>query len=234
MPTECLLGLELTCRNGRRCKRQGSEKRGRLHFFYHSPSSELPVRDVKGEQGAGQKTEPYIEKDAENYYVCCYQNNIRAFLRSTEERYLFLCTTCMNEELAGQYDKRFIVGYIEKGKCIRRTKNRVAVQGPTKLCSFRDAYPLANLRRERNFRHAWSFLPPARSARALRRSSAQPPTRGGARRAELPAWCSRFPARFPGAVTAARKPARSWCNRDHSHFASRAQRGPARRRAPLR
>lgn len=153
MPTECLLGLELTCRNGRRCKRQGSEKRGRLHFFYHSPSSELPVRDVKGEQGAGQKTEPYIEKDAENYYVCCYQNNIRAFLRSTEERYLFLCTTCMNEELAGQYDKRFIVGYIEKGKCIRRTKNRVAVQGPTKLCSFRDAYPLANLRRERNFRH---------------------------------------------------------------------------------
>ena len=154
MPTECLLGLELACRKGRRCKRQGSEKRGRLHFFYHSPSSELPVRDVKGEQGAGQKTEPYIEKDAENYYVCCYQNNIRAFLRSTEERYLFLCTTCMNEELAGQYDKRFIVGYIEKGKCIRRAEDRVATQGPAKLYSFKDAFPLAQLR---HLRHVKNF-----------------------------------------------------------------------------
>ena len=36
------------------------EERGRLHFFYHSPSSQLPIRDVLGEQGHNKKTEPHI------------------------------------------------------------------------------------------------------------------------------------------------------------------------------
>ena len=156
MPTKCLLGLELACRNGRRCKRQGSERTGRLHFFYHSPSSTLPVRDVKGEQGR-LKFEPHIERNAENYCVRCYQDNIRAFLRSAE-KYLFLCTTCKSKVLAVRKDKlfgkRFIVGYIEKGKCIRRAEDRVATQGPAKLYSFKDAFPLAQLR---HLRHVKNF-----------------------------------------------------------------------------
>lgn len=170
MATECLLGLELACRNGRTCKRQGSEKSGRLHFFYHSPSSTLPVRDVKGEQTGKTKFEPHIEKNAENYCVRCYQDNIRAFLRSAE-KYLFLCTTCKSKKLPRQHDKKFIVGYIVKAKCIRRPrqrgKERVAAQGATRLYSFRDAYPLGRLRRERNFRHMRKKLSTAETGRLL-------------------------------------------------------------------
>jgi len=156
MPTKCLLGLELACRNGRRCKRQGSERTGRLHFFYHSPSSTLPVRDVKGEQGR-LKFEPHIERNAENYCVRCYQDSIRVFLRS-DEKYLFLLTTCKSRKLRkakGKYfDKKFIVGYIEKAKCLRRAGDRVAAQGCTKLYSFQDAFPLAKLR---HLRHVKNF-----------------------------------------------------------------------------
>jgi hypothetical protein len=170
MPTECLLGLELTCRNGRRCKRQGSEKSGRLHFFYHSPSSTFPVRDVKGEQTGRLKFEPHIERNAENYCVRCYQDNIRAFLRRAE-KYLFLCTTCKSKKLPRQHDKKFIVGYIVKAKCMRRPrqrgKERVAAQGPTKLYSFKDAYPLARLRRERNLRHMKRLLNRDETAKVL-------------------------------------------------------------------
>lgn len=150
----CLLDPEIACWKGRRCKRRGSERIGRLQFFYHSPSSDLPVRDMEGKQVGVRKYEPHIEKNAENYCVCCYQRtNIRPFLRRTEERYLFLCTTCKSKDLPGHYDKMFIVGYIKKARCIRRANDRVAVQGPTKLYSFRHAYPLARLRRERNFRY---------------------------------------------------------------------------------
>jgi hypothetical protein len=47
------------------------DETGRLHYFYHSPSSDLPIRDVLGEQGAGRKTEPHLERNAENYCCCC-------------------------------------------------------------------------------------------------------------------------------------------------------------------
>ena len=60
------------------------EETGRLHFFYHSPSSQLPVRDVLDEQKHGYKTEPYIEKCAENYCLECYQDNIRGFCRAVK------------------------------------------------------------------------------------------------------------------------------------------------------
>jgi hypothetical protein len=171
MRLNCLLGNESrSCWANKKCTMRGAEETGRLHFFYHSPSSTFPVRDVEGKQGAGQKTEPYIEKDAENYCVRCYQGNIRAFLRSAE-KYLFLRTTCKSEDLPRQYDKKFIVGYIVKAKCIRRPrqqgKERVAAQGATRLYSFRDAYPLGRLRRERNFRHMRKELNTAQTGRVL-------------------------------------------------------------------
>ncbi|MGD0921406.1 MAG: hypothetical protein ABSA70_06515 [Terriglobia bacterium] len=115
------------------------------------------MRDVKGEQTGKLKFEPHIERNAENYCVRCYQDNIRAFLRSAE-KYLFLCTTCKSKVLAERKDKlfgkRFIVGYIEKGKCIRWAEDRVATQGPAKLYSFKDAFPLAQLR---HLRHVKNF-----------------------------------------------------------------------------
>lgn len=125
------------------------KEKGRLQFFFHSPTSELPVRDVVGRG----KTEPHLEKEAENYCSRCYQrNNIVPFLRR-DEKYLFLFTTCRNEKMSNKYrDKRFIVGFIEKKKGLRRRTHRGeswwAVQGPTKLFEFRDAYPLDKLTRK--------------------------------------------------------------------------------------
>ncbi len=121
---------------------------GRLQFFFHSPRSRFPIRDLTNEQGRGYKTEPHIEKCAENYHSECYQkNNIIPFL-SSEERYLFLFTTCKNQELEKYYNKRFIIGYIVKEKAIPRRDIKgmhYAVQGETKLFSFSDAYPLVKL-----------------------------------------------------------------------------------------
>jgi len=116
------------------------KKKGRLQFFFHAPSSKWPVRDVLGKD----KTEPYLEKSAENYCTTCYQPNIVGFLKRSE-KYLFLFTTCLKRGLP-QDGKRFIVGYIAKKKAIlRRNKKKEswwAVQGPTKMFSFDDAYPL--------------------------------------------------------------------------------------------
>ncbi len=119
------------------------EEKGRVQYFFHSPSSELPVRDILNEQKQGHKTEPHIEIGAENYICCCYQkNNIVPFLKS-REKYLFLFTTCKKRELEGYYDKRFIVGYITKTKQIFiDCDSHYAVRGETRLFSFEDAYPL--------------------------------------------------------------------------------------------
>ena len=117
------------------------EEKGRLQFFYHSPSSELPVRDVLNEQGRDHKTEPHIEIGAENFINPCYQkNNIVPFLKS-REKYLFLFTTCKSEKLKDYLNRRFIVGYIIKQKIIN-CGDHYAVQGKTKLYTFEDAYPL--------------------------------------------------------------------------------------------
>lgn len=124
------------------------KKKGRLQLFYHSPTSELPVRDIEGKD----KTEPHLEKRAENYCRRCYQPNIVGFLKR-KEKYLFLFTTCRNSKMPEHYGKRFIVGYIVKKKPILRTKNKKeswwAVQGPTKIFSFEDAYPLKRLTSKR-------------------------------------------------------------------------------------
>jgi hypothetical protein len=116
------------------------EEKGRLHFFYHSPSSELPVRDILNKQNEGHKTEPYIEKNAENYCCECNQANIRGFLKGGE-KYLFLFTTCRNEQ-SKHLGKVYIVGYIEKQRYELRPGGFYAAIGPLKLFSFDDAYYL--------------------------------------------------------------------------------------------
>jgi hypothetical protein len=98
---------------------------------------------VTGEQGADQKLEPHLEEQAENYCAPCYQeNNIVPFLES-DERYLFLFTTCRNgdPERDGQ---RYIVGYLDKERAIDRS-GHFAVQGDISLYSFDEAYPLGEL-----------------------------------------------------------------------------------------
>jgi hypothetical protein len=110
------------------------------------------------EQGQGQKSEPYIEKNAENYCVPCYQkNNIVPFLKSTE-KYLFLFTTCKSRcpEMARFFGRRFIVGYIIKQRCLERYHQgelHYAVQGKTKLVAFREAFDLKNLDSRPRHRH---------------------------------------------------------------------------------
>ena len=52
------------------------EETGRLHFFYHSRDSLLPVRDVLSQHRMGFKKEPYLERSAENYCVPCLQNTL--------------------------------------------------------------------------------------------------------------------------------------------------------------
>lgn len=140
------------------------DKTGRLHYFYHSPSSPLPIRDVLGEQGAGQKTEPYLERNAENYCRCCWQRNIVAFLESSG-KYLFLFTKCARKE-SKHKDKRYIVGYIRKERCIDRG-GFWAVAGKTKVYSFDDAFPLRRLSPATNARHVRRVLTKRQTARVL-------------------------------------------------------------------
>jgi hypothetical protein len=106
---------------------------GRLQFFFHCPDSSLPIRDVRPVKNR-RKKEPHIEKNAENYCVKCYQNNIIGFLRS-REKYLFLFTQCVSREpaLRKLHGKRFIVGYPQGEmvaprralRCPRSDKNRI-------------------------------------------------------------------------------------------------------------
>ena len=125
------------------------DETGRLHFFYHSRDSDLPVRDVLGRHGKGRKKEPYLEKSAENYCLPCLQNNIRGFLKSNE-KYLFLLTRrsdCRDDK------RRYVVGYLTKRRGLRRAhlndkghiEHHWAVQGPIILVSFDDAFPLMRL-----------------------------------------------------------------------------------------
>lgn len=121
---------------------------GRGQYFYHSPLSDYPIRDVTNKQGYGYKMEPHIEKGAENYYDKCLQSkNIFPFAKG-DERYLFLFTNC---KMRGKhYRERLIIGYIIKQRAFWRPNRcdegfHVAVQGDTRLYSFDDALPLAVL-----------------------------------------------------------------------------------------
>lgn len=126
------------------------DETGRLHYFYHSPSSVFPVRDVLNEQGEGYKTEPYLEKQAENYCNSCMQSNIKSFLQS-RERYLFLVTKCKNKKLSRHFRKLYVVGWLIKQKYEFRPGGFYAVSGRTKLYRFDDAYELPPP--PDNFRH---------------------------------------------------------------------------------
>ncbi len=119
----------------------GTKETGRLQFFFHCPDSELPIRDILDRQHHGCKTEPHIEKCAENYCSTCDPLNIVGFLKS-EEKYLCLFTTCQNPQ---RKNRRLVVGYIEKQSAFlhrRHGESWWSVQGPTKLVSFDDAYVL--------------------------------------------------------------------------------------------
>jgi hypothetical protein len=126
------------------------KEKGRIQYFYHSPSSKLPVRDALGEQGEGFKTEPHIEIEAENYLSDCRQTNIVAHLNREEEKYLFLVTTCRNKEEKGKkyYEKPFVVGYIVKEKRLQleeEGQKRMASRGRTFIFPFSEGIPFFEL-----------------------------------------------------------------------------------------
>lgn len=141
------------------------EEKGRLHFFYHSPSSKLPVRDVLNKQKHGHKTEPYIEKCAENYCGECNQANIRGFLKSNE-KYLFLFATCRCKG-SKHLGKVCIVGYIEKKRHELRPGGFYAAIGPLKMFSFKDAWPLGESRYDNNPRQMQKKLSPGKTQQIL-------------------------------------------------------------------
>ncbi len=128
-------------------------EKGRLQYFYHSPASILPIRDVTNLQNQGFKTEPHIEIGAENYWARCYQDYIKSFANS-DEKYLFLFTNCQSKELKEFQNKRFIVGYIVKeitgeispgqqpGSQVNGNNSRTFIKGTTYLYSFEDSLPL--------------------------------------------------------------------------------------------
>lgn len=138
------------------------DETGRLQFFYHSPRSRLPVRDVLNGQGQGYKTEPHIEKNAENHCRKCVQRNVQGFLRS-RERYLFLFTRSMNRQIKHS-GRLSVVGYIVKEDYEFRPGRFYAVSGETRLFSFEDAYPL---RSDANPRHMKKTLGRVETGRIL-------------------------------------------------------------------
>ena len=140
------------------------DETGRLHYFYHCPSSDLPVRDVLGEQGKKPKTEPHLERSAENYCRPCWQSNIVAFLESSA-KYLFLFTRCMRKGSKHE-GRRYIVGYIRKKRFIDRGRFW-AVAGETKIYSFDDAFPLTGVSLAKNARHFHRVLSKPQTARVL-------------------------------------------------------------------
>ena len=115
------------------------EGKGQLQWFFHSPHSEYPVRDIVNRG----KTEPYIEKEAENFCSECYQNSIKTFAESDSRRYLFLFTRCQNETLYESGERR-IIGYIDKKRMLDMG-NRVAIQGDTTLVSFENSVDLVGI-----------------------------------------------------------------------------------------
>jgi len=147
------------------------DKTGGLHYFYHSPSSNLPIRDVLGEQGKERKTEPHLERSAENYCYPCWQSNIVSFLKGNQ-KYLFLFTRCATKGSKHE-GGRYIVGYILKEKCIDRG-SFWAVAGKTKVYSFDDAFHLSEVSRAKNARHARRVLTESQTARILESFKGKP------------------------------------------------------------
>lgn len=114
---------------------------GMVQYFYHSPDSKLPVRDIFEKQ----KSEPHIEIGAENYLLECYQRNIKEFVRR-DMKYLFLITTCKNKEINKEINikfgknktNQFIVGIIVKKEDFG-TGGHICIRGCTFIYSFDDS-----------------------------------------------------------------------------------------------
>lgn len=125
---------------------------GMVKYFFHSRLSSLPVRDVLNSQDRGFKTEPHIEKNAENYLNRCYQGNIKKFAES-ERKYLFLTT--MRRDVSVKKQRQYIVGYLEKEKVEKRNSpeggTHLAIIGPTSLYAFDDAILVADIFDWRSF-----------------------------------------------------------------------------------
>ncbi len=122
-------------------------EKGRIQYFYHSQDSTLPIRDVSNTQGKDPKPEPHIEIGAENYIRQCRARNIVAHLNS-DEKYLFLVTTCRNRMEKQYRDKTFIVGYIEREKDLRiktGDKIRRALKGKLFLFPFEKSIPYGDV-----------------------------------------------------------------------------------------
>ncbi|MGC9778585.1 MAG: hypothetical protein HZR80_05030 [Candidatus Heimdallarchaeota archaeon] len=142
--------------NIKNVKQEDMKEKGRLQFFYHLPSSKLPIRDVLDEQRKGHKTEPHIEIGAENYWKKCYQRNVHSFAKK-DEKYLFLFTNCKNKELSEWYNQKFIVGYIikekigeapkhQKSSCQKtKSETKTFIKGKTVLFNFQDALSFKKL-----------------------------------------------------------------------------------------
>lgn len=123
------------------------KEKGRLQYFYHCPSSTLPIRDVNNEQGEGFKTEPHIEMGGENFLKSCFQTSIRSHAQNLE-KYMFLMTTCRNLEHSNVYGIKSIVGYIDtKGSGVRLAngEKKHFILGEPHIFSFSDAIPLTEL-----------------------------------------------------------------------------------------
>ncbi len=115
---------------------------GRLQYFYHCPSSALPIRDVLNEQGYGFKTEPHIEIGAENFLKDCFQFSISSFVKKGE-RYLFLMTNCRHPGF-DVFGVKSVVGYIDVHESGMRDDS-VFVLGDAFLVPFHFALPIAEL-----------------------------------------------------------------------------------------
>jgi hypothetical protein len=139
-----------------RFKLTNLKENGMLQYFWHSPSSRLPIRDVLGEnkvhgKSVGRKPEPHIEIGAENFIAGCYQTNIKKFC-SSDRRYLFLVTTCRSKRLEEHLNEQYIVGYIVKEEAFD-INGHVCVKGFTKIVPF-----LHDLRMTRFFGRKFSQI----------------------------------------------------------------------------
>lgn len=132
----------------RRFEEEELGQEGYMQYFYHHDDSEYPVRDITDRN----KTEPCIERKAENYCAECMQYWLQSFARDPSRRYLFLFTRCQNSDLP-QYGEQFIIGAIDKRRALRiddpknPDKSWIASQGPMKLVTFKDGFSLSRIDR---------------------------------------------------------------------------------------
>ncbi|WP_172824933.1 hypothetical protein [Halorientalis sp. IM1011] len=114
-------------------------EKGQLQWFFHASHSKYPVRDIVNRG----KTEPFLEKEAENFCSECYQPSVKTFAETDSRRYLFLFTRCQNDSLYTHGERR-IVGYIDKKRSLKMG-DRTAVQGDATLVSFEDSVDLIGI-----------------------------------------------------------------------------------------